>query len=90
MTFNIGEITGLRQRRRWHDGKVSYPSKGKAQAALRALKARGERENGQALIDGDALEIYPCRTGDYGRHFHIGHRRRKHGEEEEGSAQECQ
>ena len=70
----VGEFTGLRPFKPWHDGKQEFPSSGKAHAALRALRRRGERQYEAALRDGETLTVYPCREG--GRvHFHIGHNR---------------
>lgn len=86
MTFRntIGEFTGWRPHNPAHDGKIAHASRGKAEAAIRSLYKRGERENGAMLRDGDRLHAYPCNVGGY-RHFHTGHNRRlrkdSHGEE---------
>lgn len=70
----VGEFTGLRPFKSWHDGKQEFKSEGAAEAALRALRKRGERAYEAALRDGHELRVYPCREG--GRvHFHIGHKR---------------
>lgn len=76
MRFTIGEITGLRPFKPWHDGKHEHKSYAAAEAQVRALRARGERDHEAALRDGDTLRIYSCREGGT-RHWHVGHKREK-------------
>jgi hypothetical protein len=79
----IGELTGLRPRKPWHDGKTEHASRGKAEAAIRSLYKRGENERGQVLRNGARLNVYEC-WEDGTIHFHVGHNtrggKRTHGE----------
>lgn len=72
----IGEITGLRPFKKWHDGKTEFKSRGAANAAIRALQARGAREYEAEFKGGDTLEPYPCNEGGR-KHFHIGHSKKR-------------
>jgi hypothetical protein len=72
----------MRPWRKWHDGKEIHKSKGKAEAALRALFARGERKGEAALKNGGEygeLGVYRCLADAHihGAHWHVGHRAKR-------------
>lgn len=71
----IGHLTGLAPPSRGHDGKTEYKSQGAAEAAIRALVRRGERESGGAVRPVDKLHAYPCDVGGGVEHWHIGNGR---------------
>ena len=60
--ITIGEATGFRKRRTWHDGKEIFKSEGAARAAIRSLHARNERAYGAVGKDLSSLRPYVCRS----------------------------
>lgn len=67
----MGEYTGLRRRKPWHDNKQIHRSEGKALAAIRSMRARAEGEERGKVHGMDQLHHYPCWEGG-DKHWHIG------------------
>lgn len=74
---SLGTIARKSNFARGHLSKVAYPNRDAAQAAIRATKQRYAMNPTERKKDLSTLESYECEFGGEGRHFHIGHRRKK-------------